>query len=74
MVGVSYDPKIGSFLRYLGYGQCMELEAVTAEKLMAAMAEEYKKEPGQAEFLACTQRLIDVQQENVEALRKLLEL
>ena len=74
MVGVSYDPKIGSFLRYLGYGQCMELGDVTAERLMAAMAEEYKNEPGQAEFLACTQRLIDVQQENVEALRKLLKL
>lgn len=74
MVGVSYDPKIGSFLRYLGYGQCIELGDVTEEGLWEAIGKEFAREPGQEELLACTQRLIDVQQANVEALRKLLEL
>ncbi len=74
MVGVSYDPKIGSFLRYLGYGQCMELSDVTAESLSRALTEEYKHEPGEPELLACTQRLIDVQKGNAEALRRLLHL
>ncbi len=74
LVGVSYDPKIGSFLRYLGYGDCMELGEVTAEGLKQAVDAQYKLTPGAPELLACTQRLIDVQRENVEALRRLLQL
>lgn len=73
MVGVSYDPKIGSFLRYLGYGSCIELEEVTAENLKAAMDREIRCEPRDPKLLECTEKLIQVQQENVEALRRLLE-
>ena len=73
MVGVSYDPKIGSFLRYLGYGSCIELGEVTAENLKAAMDREIRWEPGAPKLLECTEKLIQVQQENVEALRRLLE-
>lgn len=74
MVGVSYDPKIGSFLRYLGYGHCMELADMSADKLQAAMDAELDEGPGARELLGRTQKLIDVQQENVEALRRLLEM
>lgn len=74
MVGVAYDPKIGSFLRYLGYGSCIELSDLTDENLKAAIDRERVHEPGSDGLLACTRKLIDVQQENVDALRRLLNL
>lgn len=74
MIGISYDPKIGAFLRYLGYGACIELEDATPENLRQAIDAEYQNQPGSPEFLSRTQRLIDVQRENVEALRRLLQL
>ena len=33
IVGISYDPKVSGFMNYLGSDNCVELGAVTAEKL-----------------------------------------
>ncbi len=73
MVGVSYDPKISSFLRYLGYGQCISLEDVTPGNLAAAVDSALAAPGSREERMAHTQRLKDLQQENAEALRRLLD-
>ena len=72
MVGVSYDPKIGSFLRYLGYGECIGLQDVTASNLQEAVGRALEGAPSREELRARTQLLIDRQKENVDALQRLL--
>lgn len=37
VVGVSYDPKVSSFMRYLGQAYCVDSETVTAEGLCGRM-------------------------------------
>ncbi|WP_322203128.1 polysaccharide pyruvyl transferase CsaB [Acutalibacter intestini] len=72
LVGVSYDPKIGSYLRYLGYGECVDLSDVTEEWLHAATGRAAAMAPHQDELRAKTQRLIDVERENIAAVKGLL--
>lgn len=73
LVGVSYDPKIGSFLRYLGYGEWLELGRVTEEWLFAAIARAYREDlPRREELKAQTEKLLQVERVNMEAVRELL--
>lgn len=74
LVGVSYDPKIGSFLRYLGYGEWLELGQVTEEWLFAAIARACREDlPRRGELEAQTERLLQVERVNIEAVRELLD-
>ncbi len=72
LVGVSYDPKIGSFLRYLGYGQWVELSDLTESWLDAAIASAAAQAPARPALRAQTQRLISVERENLRAVEELL--
>ena len=38
-VGISYDPKVSSFVEYTGCGKCLELEELTADALKSTMAQ-----------------------------------
>ncbi len=72
LVGVSYDPKIGSFLKYLDYGGCIDLKDVTAENLTAALDEAMKLVPKREELKENALRLRAVERENSEAVKRLL--
>lgn len=72
LVGVSYDPKIGSFLRYLDYGQWTDLDALSADWLCAAIGDAYSQLPRRQEFQEKTRRLIEVEKVNIEAVKELL--
>ena len=48
----SLDPKIGSFLDYLHCGTCLDLEDVTAEKLMQATDSAVPLYPGTEQLKA----------------------
>lgn len=72
LVGVSYDPKIGSFLRYLGYGEWTDLGDLSADWLDAAIERAYKRLPERSGLKAKTQKLIDVEQVNIQAVEELL--
>lgn len=72
LVGVSYDPKIGSFLRYLDYGQWTDLSAVTESWLVAALEEAYRQLPRRQELMEKTKRLIEVEKVNLQAVKELL--
>lgn len=73
LVGVSYDPKIGSYLRYLGYGKYQDLENMKEDWLWNAIVEAYAQLPRRAELKAKTQRLIAVERENIAAVKELLK-
>lgn len=73
LVGVSYDPKISSFLRYLGYGQCAELSGVTSRWLCEAIESAYEQLPRRPELREMAQRLIDTEKVNIEAVSELLK-
>ncbi len=74
LVGVSYDPKIGSFLKYLGTGSCIDLDDVTAENLIAAVDEAVKLIPEREKLQEQAARLKNMERENIEAVSKLLEI
>ena len=72
LVGVSYDPKIGSFLKYLGYGSCTQLSEVTEEGLLADLDEAVKQIPQKEDLRKHAARLQAVEKRNSEAVGKLL--
>lgn len=72
LTGISYDPKIGSFLRYLGCGKCLDLEEVTKEKLLAATDEAVTLIPRREELRGHANRLKAVEQKNILAVKELL--
>lgn len=72
LVGVSYDPKIGSFIRYLDYGEWTDLSAVTGEWLEAAIERACGQLPMRRELLEKTRKLIDKEQVNIQAVKELL--
>ena len=74
LVGVSYDPKIQSFLRYLGAGTCISLEDVTEENLKQAVAQAIDTLPHREELRAKAERLKDLERQNIQAVARLLGL
>ena len=72
LVGVSYDPKIGSFLDYLHCGTCLGLEDVTAEKLMQATDSAVSLIPEREQLKANANRLKSMERKNIEAVERLL--
>ena len=51
LVGISYDPKVTSFIRYTGSGIALQLEELSAEMLEAAVATVYAEPRQQSERL-----------------------
>lgn len=73
LVGVSYDPKIGSFLQYLGTGSCVDLKNVTADRLIEDIDRAITLIPQREQLKAHATRLQAVERKNIEAVRELLE-
>ena len=67
LVGVSYDPKIESFLRYLGSGSCIGLGDVTEDALRRLIQEAVDSLPRREELRAKAQRLKTLTEDVVEA-------
>lgn len=72
LVGVVYDPKISSFLSYIGQDLYSELDLVTEEQLCAHVDAAYAR-IGDEDFLSAgVDRLRQVEQRNSEAAAELL--
>jgi len=71
LVGVSYDPKVEGFLRYMGLDGCLSLEDLTEQKLLAAAEQAMT---GTFDFAAQALRLRSLAEENRAAAARLLEL
>lgn len=74
LVGISYDPKIGSFLKYLETGSCTDLKAVTEENLKAAVDNAVALIPQREALKEKAAALKAVEQKNFEAVKRLLGL
>ena len=70
VVGMSYDPKVAGFMRYIGQDRCLQLDEVTAQALFAEA--EAALTPG-FDFEAQARRLRMLAEENQQAARRLLE-
>ena len=71
LVGVVYDPKVRSFLRYIGQDRALDLEAVTAESLLAAVREARASASPEAQRAAVA-RLQALEMENRKVLARYL--
>ncbi|MGI6255580.1 MAG: polysaccharide pyruvyl transferase CsaB [Acutalibacter sp.] len=72
LVGVSYDPKIGSFLKYLDAGTCIDLPDVTPENLNDAVDQALACLPQREELKAKALKLQQVERQNIQAVARLL--
>ena len=73
LAGVSYDPKIGSFLKYLGAGTCVDLKEVTEDRLIRDVDEAMRRLPEREALAQNAARLKEVERKNIEAVVRLLE-
>ncbi len=73
LVGVSYDPKIGSYLRYLGYGDYTELGELQEDWLDQAIRQAAEQLPQREALKAQTARLCQIERENIAAVQRLLD-
>lgn len=74
LAGVVYDPKVSSFLRYIGQEQFVDLQALTEENLRE-MIDCCVAQAGQPEAqAAAVRRLQNMEQRNVEAAKRLLDM
>lgn len=73
LVGVAYDPKIGSFLKYLEAGTCIELGDVSEEALNNAVKHAVELLPQRKELQEKAQKLKDMERQNIQAVERLLK-
>ena len=73
LAGVVYDPKVSSFLRYIGQENFTDLDALTAESLQAMIDQAAAKAAHPEAQAAAVERLQEMEQRNVEAARRLLD-
>ena len=74
LVGVSYDPKIGSFLKYLGTGSCIDLGDVTGENLDQAVEQALHSLPDREALKEKAQALQEVERQNIQSVARLLDI
>ncbi|WP_298030469.1 polysaccharide pyruvyl transferase CsaB [uncultured Dysosmobacter sp.] len=72
LAGVVYDPKVSSFLRYIGQENFVDLEALTEEALRAMIDRAVAKTAQPEAQAAAVQQLQELEQRNVEVARRLL--
>lgn len=73
LVGVAYDPKIGSFLKYLEAGTCIELGDVSEKALNNAVKHAVELLPQRKELQEKAQKLKDMERQNIQAVERLLK-
>ncbi|MBP1737107.1 MAG: polysaccharide pyruvyl transferase CsaB [Oscillospiraceae bacterium] len=73
VVGVVYDPKVSSFLSYIGQDLYLPLEETNAQRLCACIDKAVARSEDTAFLSAGIQRLREVEHRNSEAARELLE-
>lgn len=70
VIGISYDVKVDSFIKDIGSDACISLKSLTKERLCKEI--DYAVTKGIAESGKIAQKLIDAQEINIDAARRLL--
>lgn len=73
LAGVVYDPKVSSFLRYIGQDQFMDLEDLTADGLKAMIDRCVERRAHPEEQRAAIRKLRDLEHGNELMMKKLLD-
>ena len=73
LVGVVYDPKVSSFLRYIGQDLFVDLQELTTESLTAMIDQAAARRSQASELGAAVDRLLAIEHVNTETARRLLE-
>ncbi len=74
LVGVVYDPKVSSFLKYMGQELFVDLDSVTAENLSAMIDRAVRQTGTPQSREEAVARLQEMEQRNVTVARELLGL
>lgn len=74
LAGVVYDPKVSSFLRYIGQELFTDLDALTGENLRAMIDQAVAQAAHPESQAAAVGRLQKMEQRNVEVARRLLDM
>ena len=74
LAGVVYDPKVSAFLRYIGQDVFAELDTLTEQELCAMIDRLAARRSSPGEQTAAVEKLLLLEQGNLEAARKLLNL
>lgn len=72
LIGVVYDPKVSSFLRYIGQDLFVNLPDVTAEQLCAMIDRAVARTEHPEEQEAAVSRLQEMAHKNVEVAKRLM--
>lgn len=72
LIGVVYDPKVSSFLRYIGQDLFVNLPDVTAEQLCAMIDRAVARTEHPEEQEAAVARLQEMEHRNVEVAKRLM--
>ncbi len=72
LIGVSYDPKVTSFLSYIGQAQCIALKQVTAAGLCAMLDTAVAQSADRAGRAAAAEHLAQLEAGNAACVRRLL--
>lgn len=72
LAGVVYDPKVSSFLRYIGQETFEDLEHLSAEQLLTMVDHIVAQAGKPEEQAAAIKRLREIEQKNVDVARRLL--
>ena len=74
LAGVVYDPKVSSFLRYIGQENFTDLEALTAENLKAMIDRAAAQAGDKAAQAEAVRKLRGLERGNVDTAKRLLGL
>ena len=74
LVGVVYDPKVSSFLKYMGQELFVDLDSVTSENLCAMIDRAVCQTGTPQSREEAVARLQEMEQRNVTVARELLDL
>lgn len=72
LAGVVYDPKVSSFLRYIGQDLFTDLDALTAENLRAMVDQTAARAAHPETQAAAVARLQEIEHGNVSTAKRLL--
>jgi len=73
LVGVVYDPKVSSFLRYIGQDLFVDLQELTTQGLNTMIDQAAARRSQASELGAAVDRLLAIEHVNTETARRLLE-
>ena len=73
LVGIVYDPKVSSFLRYIGQSLFLPLETLDQQQLCTLIDQAAERAEHPLDQAAAVHRLQEMEQQNVEIARRLLQ-